>query len=129
MSKANITASAPVLLVKDLVKSAAYWRDQLGFSEQQLFGEPPYFAMVKRNDFTVMLGQVEAERTFISNWHIVEKMWDVYFYVDDVESIYAEFQASGALIDYSLYVAPHGVKEFGVQDLDDHDIAFGQIVR
>ena len=129
MAKAKVTSSAPVLLVKDLLKSTAYWRDKLGFTDQKVFGEPPNFAMVKRDDFTVMLAQVEADRTFVSNWHIVEKMWDVYFWVDDADAIYAEFQASGAIIDYSLYVAPHGVKEFGVQDLDDHDIAFGQVIR
>ena len=125
----KITSSAPVLLVKDLLKSAAYWRDKLGFTDQKVFGHPPNFAMVKRDDFTVMLAQVEADKPFIPNWQIVEKMWDVYFWVDDVDTIYAEFQASGAIIDYSLYVAPHGVKEFGIQDLDDHDIAFGQVVR
>ena len=129
MTKAKVTSSAPVLLVKDLVESAAYWRDKLGFSEQSLFGEPPHFAIVTRDTFAVMLAQVQPEQTFVSNYHIVEKMWDVYFWVDDVDSIYAEFQASGAIIDYTLYVAPHGVKEFGVQDLDDHDIAFGQIIR
>ncbi len=129
MTKAKITSSAPVLLVKDLPASVAYWRDKLGFTDQQIYGEPPYFAMVKRDNFTVMLAQVDADKNFIPNWQIVEKMWNVYFWVDDVDSIYAEFQASGAIIDYSLYVAPHGVKEFGVQDLDDHDIAFGQIIR
>ena len=129
MTKAKITSSAPVLLVKDLPKSIVYWRDQLGFTDQQTYGEPPYFAMVKRDNFTVMLAQTDASKTFVPNWQIVEKMWDVYFWVDDADAIYAEFQASGAIIDYSLYVAPHGVKEFGVQDLDDHDIAFGQIIR
>ena len=129
MTKAKITSSAPVLLVKDVVQSAAYWRDKLGFTDQQMFGTPPHFAMVKRDDFTVMLALVQPDQTFVSNYHIVEKMWDVYFWVDNVDAIYAEFQASGAIIDYSLYVAPHGVKEFGVQDLDDHDIAFGQVIR
>jgi hypothetical protein len=129
MTKAKVTSSAPVLLVKDVVKSAAYWRDKLGFTDQKLFGHPPNFAMVERDGLTVMLAQVQPQQTFVSNYHIVEKMWDVYFWVDDAEAIYAEFQASGAIIDYSLYVAPHGVKEFGVQDLDDHDIAFGQVIR
>jgi predicted lactoylglutathione lyase len=129
MSKAKITSSAPVLLVKDLPESAAYWRDKLGFTDQKIYGEPPHFAMVRRDNFTVMLAQIHPGKTFTTNYHIVEKMWDVYFWVDDAEAIYAEFQASGANIDYSLYVAPHGVKEFGVQDLDDHDIAFGEIVR
>jgi hypothetical protein len=85
--------------------------------------------MVRRDGFTVMLAQVHPGKTFVSNYHVVEKMWDAYFWVEDVEALYAEFQASGANIDYSLYVAPHGVKEFGIQDLDDHDIAFGEIVR
>jgi uncharacterized glyoxalase superfamily protein PhnB len=129
MTKAKLTASAPVLLVKDVVKSAAYWRDKLGFTDQQMFGTPPNFAMLKRDTFTVMLAQVEADQTFVSNYHIVEKMWDVYFWVDDAEAIYAEFQASGAIIDYTLYDTPWGIREFGVQDLDDHDIAFGQIIR
>lgn len=129
MTKATITAHAPVLLVKDVVKSAAYWRDKLGFTNQTLYGTPPHFAIVKRDHSTVMLARAAADQTFTTNYHIVEKMWDAYFWVDDAEAIYAEFQASGAIIDYSLYVAPHGVKEFGVQDLDDHDIAFGQIIR
>ncbi len=76
-----------------------------------------------------MLALVKPDHVIVPNWQVVEKMWDVYFWVDDAEAIYAEFQASGAIIDYTLYVAPHGVKEFGVQDLDDHDIAFGQIIR
>ena len=31
-----------------------------------------------------------------------------------------------APIDYTIYDAPHGFREFGVTDPDGHDIAFGQ---
>jgi hypothetical protein len=41
-------------------------------------------------------------------------------------SDYAEVQERGAGIDYTIYNAPHGFREFGVQDPDGHDIAFGQ---
>ena len=34
--------------------------------------------------------------------------------------------ARGAIIDWTLYCAPWGGMEFGIQDLDDHDIAFAQ---
>ena len=129
MSKAKITASAPILLVKDIMKSAAYFRDKLGFTEQELYGEPTDFGMVSRNDFTVMLAQIGAGQTIVPYWKIVEKMWNIYFWVDDVEAIYAEYQSNGAIIDYTLYTTPWGTREFGVQDLDDHDIAFGQIIR
>ena len=38
----------------------------------------------------------------------------------------ASFKERGALIDYDLGEQPYGVLEFGIQDLDDHDIGFGQ---
>jgi catechol 2,3-dioxygenase-like lactoylglutathione lyase family enzyme len=130
MPKATITASAPVLIVKDVIKSAHYFRDKLGFTQVELYGDPHNFCMTSRDAYTVMLAQVDnPEAAIVPNWKIVEKMWNIYFWVDDVEAIYAEFQASGALIDYTLHTKPYGVREFGVQDLDDHDIAFGQIIR
>jgi hypothetical protein len=55
-------------------------------------------------------------------------MWDIYFWVDDVDAIYEELRERGAIIDYHLGVKPYGVKEFGVQDVDDHDIGFGQVL-
>ena len=115
--------------MKDIVQAAAYFRDKLGFIDQRLYGDPSDFAIIRRDGFTLMLSQVEADQTVISNWRVVDKMWDAYFWVDDVEAIYAEFQHSGATIDYTLYTTPWGVREFGVQDIDDHDIAFGQVIR
>ena len=32
----------------------------------------------------------------------------------------------GATIDYEPRIEEYGVKEFGIQDLDGYDIAFGQ---
>jgi uncharacterized glyoxalase superfamily protein PhnB len=53
-------------------------------------------------------------------------IWNVYFWVNDVESLYQEFVARGATIDYGLCDQPYGCREFGTQDLDGHDIGFGQ---
>jgi uncharacterized glyoxalase superfamily protein PhnB len=128
MLPAKITASAPILLVKDILKSCDYWRDKLGFTDQEVYGKPPNFAILKRDGFRVMLAQLDHGKTVIPYWQIVEKMWNVYFWVDDADAIYAEFLKSGAIIDYTLYTTPWGIREFGVQDLDDHDIAFGQIL-
>ncbi len=129
MSKAKITASASILLVKDVIQSAAYFATKLGFTDQTLYGEPTNFAIIRRDGITVMLAQADASKPLVPHWKIVEKMWNIYFWVDDVAAIYAEFQASGAIIDYTLYTTPWGTREFGVRDLDDHDIAFGQIIR
>ncbi|MCL4706744.1 VOC family protein [bacterium] len=127
MSK--IVALAPVLLVKDVVAAANYYRDKLGFAYERFWGEPANFCMVRRDGHTIMLSQAPAQHKIVPYWQVVDKMWNVYLWVDDVEAIYQEFLQRGAQIDYGLGLKDYGVKEFGVQDLDDHDIGFGQIMR
>ena len=123
---AKITASAPVLLVRDVKASASHFRDRLGFSFDRLWGDPPDFCMVERDGHTVMLSQAPPGAELVPHWRVVGQMWNVYFWVDDVDAIYEELRGRGATIDYTLGIKPYGVKEFGVQDLDGHDIAFGQ---
>ncbi|MEJ2196223.1 MAG: VOC family protein [Ignavibacteriaceae bacterium] len=84
--------------------------------------------MVRRDGLTVMLSQAPKKAEITPHWRVVEKMWNVYFWVEDVEALYTEYQQNGANIDYKLGLKPYGVKEFGVQDPDGHDIAFGQLV-
>ena len=50
-------------------------------------------------------------------------------WLDDVKALYGELIDRGAIIDYELHLKPYSVLEFGIQDLEGHDIAFGQIVR
>ena len=125
----KILAVAPVLLVRDVVASADYFRDKLGFSYDRLWGDPPNFCMVRRDGHTVMLSQAPAHAALVPHWKVVSQMWDVYFWVDDVDAVYEEMQRRGAIIDYEPGVKPYAVKEFGVRDLDDHDIAFGQLLN
>ena len=122
----KLIGSAPVLLVADVVKAANYYRDQLGFTYERFWGEPPCFCMVKRDGFIVMLAQAPADARLVPHWEVVDKMWNAYFWCDDVEALHAEFVRRGARIDYGLGIKPYGIKEFGIQDLDGHDIAFGQ---
>lgn len=122
---ATLTGVSPVLLVADLERAVSYYRDRLGFS-CELFGEPPDFATARRDNAIILLALASDSTRLVPNWQIVEKMWNAYIRVDDVDSIYAEVQERGAEIDYGIYNAPHGFREFGVQDPDGHDLAFGQ---
>ncbi len=126
MAKGKIVGHAPILLVKDVVKSAEYWRDKVGFSYSRFWGEPPAFCMPQRDGHVIMLSQAPKDHVIVPHWKIVDKMWNAYFWVDDVDAIHAELVERGAAIDYGLCIQPYDVKEFGIQDLDGHDIAFGQ---
>lgn len=125
MAKAKITEQAPVLLVSDLVASVEYWKDKVGFAART-WGEPPDFAILKRDGAFLMLSQKPQDHEIVPNWKIKSNLWNAYFWVDDARAMYDELVASGSNIDYHLCEQPYGVLEFGIQDLDGHDIAFGQ---
>ena len=124
-SVARLTGSSAVLLVADIERSAAYYRDMLGF-ECRPYGDPPHFLSASRDDVSVLMALCPDASKIVPNWKIVDKTWNVYVRVDDVDEIYAEVQRRSAPIDYTLYDAPHGFREFGVIDPDGYDIAFGQ---
>jgi predicted enzyme related to lactoylglutathione lyase len=122
---ATLTGVSPVLLVADLDRSVAFFRDGLGF-ECHVYGKPPNFAAATRDEATILLALCADAERIVPNWRIVDKIWNAYIRVDDADAVYAELQERGAKIDYTIYDAPHGFREFGVQDPDGHDIAFGQ---
>jgi predicted enzyme related to lactoylglutathione lyase len=122
---AVLTGVSPVLLVADLQRSVDYFSRRLGF-ECHIFGDPPNFATAARDAAVILIALSDQPERLVPHWQIVDKMWDAYIRVDDADAIYAEVQERGASIDYTIYNAPHGFREFGVQDPDGHDIAFGQ---
>jgi uncharacterized glyoxalase superfamily protein PhnB len=126
VARARLAASAPVLLVKDLPAVLAYYRDVLGFSSGPCFGEPPSFVILDRDGLRLMLRQAEDPRHVVPHWTVSPKLCDAYFWVSDANALHAEFVARGAKIDYSPRDQPYGCREFGIQDADGHDIAFGQ---
>ncbi len=124
----NIIGSAPVLLVSDVVASANYYRDRVGFTYDRFWGEPPNFCILRRGEAHIMLSQVEDAADIRPNWKVVDNTWNIYFWVDNVEDFYADVKARGVNIDYELGPKHYGCLEFGIQDLDGYDIAFGQII-
>jgi uncharacterized glyoxalase superfamily protein PhnB len=125
METAHLTSSAPVLLVRDIVAAANHYRDVLGFTYERFWGEPPNFVILRRDSLHVMLSLAPRDHTIVPNWK-VNDIWNIYFWVDDVDALFSELQKRGAKIDYGLEDKPYKVREFGIQDLDGYDIGFGQ---
>jgi predicted enzyme related to lactoylglutathione lyase len=125
-SQAKLTASSAVLLVRDVVAAANHYRDAMGFQYDRFWGEPPSFVILKRDGMYVMLRQADDPRHVVPHWTVADKLWNVYFWVSDVDALHKEFKERGARIDYGPCDQPYGCREFGTQDLDGHDIGFGQ---
>lgn len=78
-----------------------------------------------RDGSSILLALCREPERIVPNWQIVDGTWNVHIRIDDADALYAEVRERGATIDYTIYDAPYGFREFGVQDPDGHDIAFG----
>lgn len=124
---ARLQQVAPVLVVRDIVASVDFWRDKVGFETDEIYGDPPNFAMPTRDDVTIMLAEApKGSEPPLPNWRVLDKCNQMYIWVDDADALYKEVRKRGAKIDFTIYTTPWGTREFGIQDLDDYDIAFGQ---
>jgi catechol 2,3-dioxygenase-like lactoylglutathione lyase family enzyme len=123
-AQAQMRGVAPVLLVVDVQKTAAYFRDALGFAVSRFWGDPPMFAIANRDGLEVMLNQVATGDTFKPNGDY-DGRYDAYFWVQDADALHAEMSAKGADIvcppDDQVYM----MREFQVRDPDGHLLAFG----
>jgi uncharacterized glyoxalase superfamily protein PhnB len=125
----KLISSAPVLFVRDVRAAAAHYRDAMGFGFDGFHGDPPLLVILGRDGLHVMLKEVTDPAAIVPRWHVSAGLWDVYFWVDDVEALFREFEARGATVDYGPSDQPYGCREFGTQDIDGHDLGFGQIVN
>jgi len=50
---------APYFIVDDVVATANYYRDKLGFGYERFWNDPPSFCMVQRSGVIIMLAQLE----------------------------------------------------------------------
>jgi catechol 2,3-dioxygenase-like lactoylglutathione lyase family enzyme len=124
----KLTQSASILLVRDLLASAAYYRDVLGFFIGQMYNDPPSFTIIRRDGMFIMLKQVADHGQIVPRRIVSPGLWDVYFWVDDVEALFKTFTAGGANIDYPPYDQFYGCRDFAILDPDGHSIGFGQIM-
>jgi predicted enzyme related to lactoylglutathione lyase len=123
----QIVAHSGVLVSRDVTRAMTYWRDVFGFVIDNTFGEPPTFAILKRDGAYVMLGATAD--TVVPRREQRESLFDAYFWLDDAATEFAASKARGAQVDYEPCLQPYGVLEFGLLDPDNHLIGFGQVMN
>jgi len=114
--------SATIFVVKDVLASAAYFRDALGFETEFLYGEPTNYAGVARDNVAVHL---EAA----TNTRHQAGQTGLNVFVDDVDTLYQELQGRNANILKPPHNLPWGMRNCVVTDLDGNYICFGTPVK
>jgi uncharacterized glyoxalase superfamily protein PhnB len=126
---AQLTAQACPLLSRDVPAAIDYWTERVGFEIVGTWGEPPDFGILRRDGRHIMIASAPPEHDIVPYWKIRTHLWNAYFWVDDAAALFEELKERGARIDYDLCTQPYGVLEFGIQDLDGHDVGFGQVLK
>jgi len=119
----HLKSFAPQLLVDDLDRAIAFYRDVLDFS----FGEPwgGFYAIGVRDGFAVHLKCAPKTSEDRTNRKRNEHL-DAYADVVGVAALYDACQAKGVTILRPLARTPWGTRDFYLEDPDGYIIAFGE---
>jgi len=119
---------APYFIVDDVVATANYYRDQLGFHYDRFWGEPASFCMVKRNGIVIMLAQLESTGLMRPNRTVDPERgaWDAYIWIENADALHAEFNTKGVVIARAICDQDYGCRDFDVEDCNGYRLCFGQ---
>ncbi|TWB80223.1 glyoxalase/bleomycin resistance protein/dioxygenase superfamily protein [Nitrospirillum amazonense] len=125
-ARAILNGMAPFFIVRDVVASAAFYRDALGFTVMHMSPqEAPFFAIVVRDGAMLFLKSVEVEPV-PNPARAANARWDSYVNTDEPDVLAAEFLGRGAVFSVPLQDTGDGLRGFELRDPDGYTLFFGR---
>ena len=125
-SRPVLVAAEPQLFVSDIRASCDFFTARLGFAIEFVYGEPPFYAQVKRDAARLNLRHVDAP-VLDPALRERESLLSASITVDtasDIKQLFLEFQAAGVTFNQALKREPWGAKDFIVKDPDGNLLLF-----
>jgi catechol 2,3-dioxygenase-like lactoylglutathione lyase family enzyme len=122
----TLIAAVPQLFVSDIAVSCAFFTDKLGFAVEFTYGEPPFYAQVKRGGAQIALRHVDRpvlDKISAAMAADID-MLAASISVDDVQALYSEFQAANVPFHQEPRTEPWGARTFIVRDPDGNLLLF-----
>jgi len=125
-AKPVISSIAAELFVADIKRSCDFFTQKLGFSIVFSYGEPPFYAQVKRDrallnlkcvDYPVIDPALRDRESLLS----ADMGIDTH---EEIKQLFLEFQAAGVTFFQTLRKEPWGAKTFIVKDPDGNLLLF-----
>jgi uncharacterized glyoxalase superfamily protein PhnB len=117
----EITKTSFVIAVPGLSRSAAFYRDVLGFTIVPM-GDPGWL-MFRRDACVIMAGECPND---VPPSQLGSHSYFAYLHVKDIDALCESVRAAGAQICKTIRDESWGMREFGVVTVDGHRIMFGQ---
>ena len=111
-AKAKCKSICPHFVAPDVVASAEYYRDVLGFKILSYFLAPPAFAVVARDNVVIHFGK--SDNGAVPSPNVTRRSigLDAYIWANDLDDWYAELQGRGAKI-----IAPPTMRAYKCYEL------------
>jgi catechol 2,3-dioxygenase-like lactoylglutathione lyase family enzyme len=123
-----LTGHATVLLVEDVQRALEYYRDRLGFEISEYDRLPKHYGYASRDGCHVHFARFEGVRPRPNNEVAPPDMFDVYFYVEDVDAFHSELVERGADLLHGPVDQGYGLREARVRDPHGYILAFGKVL-
>ncbi len=126
MKKVEFTGIAPQFVVPDVVQTAEFYCDKLGFELLGYFLDPPVYAMVRRDSAEIHFGKADTERTQMNEMVRKGLGSDAYIFVTDVNALYEEFVERCVEIVEGPVKRVYNCTEITVKDCNGFQLVFGE---
>jgi catechol 2,3-dioxygenase-like lactoylglutathione lyase family enzyme len=123
-----LTGHATVLLVEDVQRALEYYRDRLGFEISEYDRLPQHYGYASRDGCHVHFARFEGVHPRPNHEVAPPDMFDVYFYVEDVDAFHAELVGRGADLLHGPVDQGYGLREVRVRDPHGYILAFGKVL-
>ena len=126
MTPPVLSGTEAQLYVTDLKASCDFFTSKLGFTVDFVYGDPPFYGMVKR-DHARLCMRLVCEPVFVGNIRQREHLLSASITVDaaaEIKQLFLEYQAAGVSFHQGLRKEPWGARNFIVLDPDGNLILF-----
>jgi len=121
------TKLMPQLVVRDVVETAEFYRDILGFRILGYFLDPPVYAMVEKDSAEIHFGKADGDQ--INTNESVRKGLgtDLYLVVSDIDKLFAVLKEGKVNFteEKEIVTRIYGSREFSILDCNGFKITFG----
>jgi len=125
-SRAIIVAAEPELFVADIAAAVEFFVQKLGFAMAFSYGEPPFYAQVKRDAARLNLKRVDRPviNPELRNREELLSAAMTVATANEIKQLFLEFQSANVTFFQALKKQPWGAKNFIVKDPDGNLLLF-----
>lgn len=122
----TLKSVAPQFVVPDVVRTAEFYRDELGFKILGYFADPPVFAMVARDGVEIHFGKADDVAVQLNGSLRKGLGSDAYIWVTNIDALYEELSSKRVEIVEGPVRRIYECTEIVIRDCNGFQLVFAE---